>query len=188
VVRGSPRRQARRIRFHDYHEIYPIPGLYERIFYDTLQCQSPQVIRRLLSQVLPSVEMEPRELRVLDVGAGNGMVGEELRELSVGAVYGIDIIEEAAATDRDRPGVYDEYLVADLTDLEPDQREMLAGADLNAMTTVSALGFGDMSPRAFAVAYNLITTPGLVVFTIKEDFVCERDASGFNRLIRRMFR
>src|SRR5436305_13260775 len=31
----------RRIRFHDYPEIYEIPGLYERLFYDELRCDSP---------------------------------------------------------------------------------------------------------------------------------------------------
>ena len=29
---------ARRVRFHDYDEIYAIPGLYERLFRDVLQC------------------------------------------------------------------------------------------------------------------------------------------------------
>ena len=54
------------------------------------------------------------------------------------------------------------------------------------MTTVAALGFGDMPPLAFVRAYNLISTPGRVAFNIKEDFVHTRDPSGFSRLIRRM--
>jgi SAM-dependent methyltransferase len=180
--------ERRRIRFHDYHEIYNIPGCYERLFYDTLSCESPRVIRTLLAQVLAERETEPSELRVLDVGAGNGMVGQEFMELGVGAIFGIDIIKEAAAAaHRDRPGVYDRYLVADLTDLAPDQRDTLVSADLNTMTTVAALGFDDISPHAFVAAYNLISTPGLVAFTIKEDFVATRDLSGFGRLIQRMF-
>lgn len=179
--------ERRRIRFHDYHEIYDIPGFYERLFYDRLKCESPRVIRRLLARALTELGTEPGELRVLDVGAGNGMVGEELRELGVAAIYGIDIIKEAAAAaHRDRPGVYERYLVANLTNLACAEREMLAGANLNTMTTVAALGFGDMSPHAFAVAYNLISSPGLVAFTIKEDFVAKRDVRGFSRLIRRM--
>jgi SAM-dependent methyltransferase len=180
--------ERRRIRFHDYHEIYDIPGFYERLFYDKLECQSPRVIRRLLSRALTELATEPGELRVLDVGAGNGIVGEELRELGAGAVYGIDIIKEAAAAaHRDRPGVYERYLVTDLTDLARDERDTLAGANLNTMTTVAALGFDDIPPHAFAVAYNLISTPGLVAFTLKEEFVAKRDSSGFSNLIRRMF-
>jgi hypothetical protein len=42
----------------------------------------------------------------------------------VGSVYGIDIIEEAAAAaHRDRPGDYEWYLVADLTGLARDGRD-----------------------------------------------------------------
>jgi SAM-dependent methyltransferase len=180
--------ERRRIRFHDYHEIYDIPGFYERLFYDRLKCESPRVIRSLLAQVLSERGTEPGELRVLDVGAGNGMVGEELRELGAGAVYSIDIIEEAAAAaHRDCPGVYERYLVADLTDLTHDEHDTLAEADLNTMTTVAALGFDDLPPRAFAVAYNLISTPGLLAFSLKEDFVAKRDSSGFSSLIGRIF-
>ncbi len=142
----------------------------------------------LLAQVLGERGTEAAELRVLDVGAGNGIVGEELRELGAGTIFGVDIIEEAAtAVRRDRPGVYDQYLVADLTDLAPDERDTLVQADLNTMTTVAALGFDDIPPQAFAAAYNLISTPGLAAFTIKEDFVTSRDVSGFSELIDRMF-
>lgn len=179
--------RRRRIRFHDYHELYEIPGLYEEVFSHRLHCESPALITRLLGQELAESGTDPAELRVLDVGAGNGMVGEELRRLGVGTVYGIDIIPEAAsAAERDRPGVYDEYLVADLTDLSPEDRATLTGAELNTMTTVATLGFGDMPPLAFVEAYNLISTPGRAAFNIKEDFVRTRDLSGFSRLIRRM--
>jgi hypothetical protein len=89
------------------------------------------------------------------------MVGEELRKLGVGAVYSVDIIPEAAhAPHRDRPGVYDGYLTADLTTLTPDQRATLVDADLNTMTVVSALGFAGVPLRAFAQAYNLISRAG----------------------------
>jgi len=177
-----------RIRFHDYHRIYGIPGLYERLFYDKLECASPRVVRTLLSGVLDEQGVEPADLRVLDVGAGNGMVGEEIRALGAGAIHGVDIIEEAArAAERDRPEVYDDYVVADLTTLAPDQRGALAADNLNTMTTVAALGFGDIPPAAFSTAFNLIQTPGLLVFNIKEDFVAADDESGFNRLIKRMF-
>src|SRR5919206_4582863 len=60
--------ERRRIRFHDYHEIYNIPGLYERLFYDTLKCASPRVIRNQLARVLAKRGTEPSQLRVLDVG------------------------------------------------------------------------------------------------------------------------
>jgi predicted TPR repeat methyltransferase len=141
----------------------------------------------LLARALEEQGVDPAELRVLDVGAGNGMVGEEIRALGAGTVHGVDIIEEAAqAAARDRPDVYDGYLVADLTALGPAQREELGARRFNTMTTVAALGFGDIPPAAFATAFNLVETSGLIAFTIKEDFVTDHDATGFSHLINRM--
>jgi predicted TPR repeat methyltransferase len=177
-----------RIRFHDYRLIFGCPGLYEQLFHELLECTSPRVVRGLLSRALTEQGIDPAGLRVLDVGAGNGMVGEEIRALGAGTVHGVDIIEEAAsAAARDRPDVYDGYLVADLTALTPVQRAELAAHRFNAMTTVAALGFGDIPPAAFTTAFNLVETSGLVAFTIKEDFVAEHDSTGFSRLIKRMF-
>ncbi|GAA1169906.1 hypothetical protein GCM10009608_02970 [Pseudonocardia alaniniphila] len=176
-----------RIRFHDYHRIYDIPGMYEHLFYDMLECVSPRLVRDLLATALADHAMNPENLRVLDVGAGNGMVAEEIRTLGVETVHGVDILEEAAAAaHRDRPNVYDDYLVADLTDLTLEQHDTLVHADLNTMTTVAALGFGDIPPAAFVGAFNLIETPGLLAFTIKDDFLRDNDPSGFSRLIQRM--
>jgi predicted TPR repeat methyltransferase len=176
-----------RVRFHDYHVIYECPGLYEQLFDDVLECVSPRVVRGLLARAVADRGIAPADLRVLDVGAGNGMVGAEIRALGAGTVVGVDIIEEAArAAARDRPGVYDDYLVADLTALTPEQREELTARRFNAMTTVAALGFGDIPPAAFTTAFNLVEPSGLIAFTIKEDFVTDHDVTGFSRLIKQM--
>jgi predicted TPR repeat methyltransferase len=178
--------EQRRIRFHDYSEIFGIPGLYEQLFYDELKCDSPRTVATLLGEHMEAQKLPSEELRVLDVGAGNGMVGEELRKLGVAKLVGIDIIEAAAeATERDRPGVYDDFLVADLTNLSPDQKAELQGFELNCLSTVAALGFGDIPPDAFASAYNLIAPGGWVAFNLKDEFFEESDGSGFQRLIRR---
>jgi threonine/homoserine/homoserine lactone efflux protein len=42
----------RRIRFHDYGEIFKVPGLYEHLFHDVLDCRSPQVVCDLLGEQL----------------------------------------------------------------------------------------------------------------------------------------
>ncbi len=182
-VNGS----TRRYRFHDYADLYEVPGLYEQIFYDELKCQSPQVVCGLLSEVLASEYLDPADLRVFDVGAGNGMVGEELAKLGAAEIVGVDIIEEAAAAaDRDRPHVYDKYHVLDLTDVPPVARAELDDRQFNCLVTVAALGFGDIPPRAFAEAFNLTLDDGWVAFNIKEEFLAEGESSGFSRLIEHM--
>ncbi len=177
----------RRVRFHDYGEIYKIPGLYERLFYRILRCQSPSVVRGLLERELRHDGQDPGDLTVLDLGAGNGMVGEQLAELDVKRIVGVDIIQEAAdAARRDRPGIYDEYLVADFTRLDQKRRAWLGTFKFNCLTCVAALGFGDIPPRAFAEAFNLIEDGGWLALNIKEGFLDEHDDdTGFSRLIRR---
>jgi len=176
-----------RIRFHDYARIYSIPGLYEHLFYDRLECCSPEVVGTLLREELAAQALDPARLSVLDLGAGNGMVGEQLHEMGVASIVGIDLIPEAAAAaERDRPGIYRDYLVVDVCDLGPRQRRELRGHSFNCLVTVAALGFGDIPPRAFAEAFNLVSDGGLIAFNIKEHFLDEDDPTGFSRLIGRL--
>lgn len=179
--------KTRRVRFHDYDQVFDIPGLYEKIFYDALKCCSPSYVVNLFKDVAGEWGVKLNELKVLDVGAGNGMVADELRHRGVDKVVGVDIIEEAkTAALRDRPDVYDDYRVADLTDLPQPEEEALRKHGLNCMTTVAALGYGDIPPAAFLKALDMIDTPAWLAFNIKEDFLHESDQSGFSRLIRRM--
>ncbi len=178
------------LRFHDYDKVYQVPGLYEALFYQRLRCCSPYVVVQLLSQVLTDYPESISDLRVLDVGAGNGIVGQELRAQGAPYVAGIDILPEAReAAMRDRPGVYDEYHVADLTDLSDMQRHHLITAKLNCLTIVAALGFGDIPTAAFISACNIIDEKGWLAFNIKEDFLDESlDGTGFSRLIHKLIR
>ena len=174
----------RRIRFHDYAEIYAVPGLYERLFYEELRCDSPRTVRGVLEGVLRAEDTDPASLVVLDLGSGNGMVGEQLAEAGAGAVVGIDILPEAAeAAERDRPGVYDDYHVVDLTERTPEAEAALTAAPFNCLTSVAALGFGDIPAVAFERAVDAIADDGLVAFTIRDRFLDDDDESGFSALI-----
>lgn len=176
-----------RIEFHDYAAIYKHPGLYEQLFYDRLKCNSPRKLSDLLHEVVLDSGGDPTRLRVLDVGAGNGMVGELLVERGVARVVGIDIIPEAGeACWRDRPGSYDAYYVADLTRQDRELQTELLDWRFDAMTMVAALGFGDIPVPAFAAAWNLIAEDGWVAFNVKESFLDNSDTSGFSRLIKRL--
>ena len=176
--------ETRRIRFHDYDEIYKVPGLYERLFADALSCDSPRVVVDLLHDALRQEDQRPQDLQVLDFGAGNGMVGAELARIDSGAIVGVDLLEEAKlAAERDRPGVYDAYHALDMTELAPQSREQLAQHDFNCLTCVAALGFGDVPPEAFVNAFELVADDGWVAFNIRERFVEEDDTSGFSRTL-----
>ncbi|WP_214370586.1 class I SAM-dependent DNA methyltransferase [Pseudonocardia sp. H11422] len=175
----------REIRFHDYAEIYSIEGLYEQLFYDILKCNSPRTVCSLLKAELTRAGANPGELRVLDLGAGNGLMGEELVGAGVASVVGVDIIPEAReAALRDRPGVYADFHILDMTALSEQQRAELRGHRFTALTCVAALGFDDIPPAAFRGAFNVVDDGGWVAFTIKDSFLSDQDSSGFAGLIK----
>lgn len=179
--------KTRRIRFHDYDEIYQVPGLYEQVFYDRLKCTSPTKVTSILESSVRQSQVNFTELRVLDLGAGNGMMGEELKKHGVSRLVGVDIIPEAyEATVRDRPGLYDAYYVEDFTTLAEDKKDDIASWQCDCMVTVAALGFGDIPTKAFIEAFNIIKQQGWVAFNIKETFFDNSDKTGFSTMIREL--
>lgn len=179
--------KQRKIRFHDYDEIYQVPGLYEQLFYDRLKCTSPSKVASILESAIKQSEDHFTELRALDLGAGNGMMGEELKKRGVSRLIGVDIISEAyEATIRDRPGLYDAYYVEDFTKLDAEQRDDIASWQCDCMVTVAALGFGDIPTTAFVEAFNIIKEQGWIAFNIKESFFDNSDKSGFSKMTREL--
>ena len=176
-----------RLRFHDYDRIYQRPGLYEQVFYDRLKCTSPKVVGDILKRTVDATDCNFSELRVLDLGAGNGMMGDVLKSYGVARLVGVDIISEAKdACLRDRPSVYDEYYVADFTQLNGQLTDEISDWSIDCLTSVAALGFGDIPPKAFFEALRFVQAGGWVAFNIKETFLDASDNSGFSRFIREL--
>lgn len=175
------------IRFHDYDRIYSVPGLYEQIFYTRLKCDSPRFLAQRLHEVLAAAGDDLNRQRVLDFGAGNGMMGQELAHYGVSRLVGADISQAARdALSRDRPGLYDDYFVGDLSRHDDALMAALGEWDFNCLTTVAALGYDDIPVAAFQRAFNLIGDGGWIAFNIKETFLGESDSSGLALLIKRL--
>jgi len=164
-----------------------VAGLYEELFCKRLRCLSPLVVCQQLELDLIASGLSPSSLRVLDLGAGNGMVGEELRHIGVQSIVGTDILPEAAeAVERDRPHVYDAYHVLDFTHLTPLERAHLKAYRFNCLACVAALGFADIPTKAFVTAFDLIADAAWIAFNIKEEFILNPGRSPFATLIRQM--
>jgi predicted TPR repeat methyltransferase len=181
--------ERRRIRLHDYAEIFNVPGLYETLFAERLDCDSPRVVCGLLREQLDEAGIDASDLIALDFGAGNGMVGEVLDELGIGTIVGLDLLQEARqAALRDRPDVYEDYHAIDLTDMDADERAELRDVDFDLLTCVAALGFGDIPPVAFAEALNFVSDGGWVAFNVRDRFFDEQDPTGFGGFLQQLFR
>lgn len=179
--------QTTELRFHDYNTIYNKPGLYEQLFYDRLKCSSPKKVADRLKQSLDAVGEHLTEMRILDLGAGNGIMGEEIKAHGASRLIGVDIIPEAReACYRDRPDVYDDYYIVDFINLSPKEHEEINSWSIDCLTSVAALGFGDIPPKAFFQGLQFVKTGGWVAFNIKETFLDNSDKSGFSRFIREL--
>jgi hypothetical protein len=177
----------RELRLHDYAEIFAVPGLYEHVVTDILGCSSPEVVADLLVRAVVEAGEDPGEMTVLDLGAGNGCVAEQLAMRRFSTLVGVDLTPAAAeAAERDRPGLYADYAVGDLTDLPARERARLDARTFDAMVCVAALGFGDIPTEAFLAAFERVRPGGWVAFNIKESFLDPADESGFGSALRGM--
>lgn len=154
----------RRLAFHDYAGIYAVPGLYERVFYDELGMCSAEVVVGAWADALDRLGRDPTAERVLDVGAGNGIGGERIRALGVERLIGLDLEPHARlAAERDREGVYDDYLIRDLADCPLDE---LHDHGFTSVLALSAVGVGHLPAAALERALTLLPDTGLFAFAV----------------------
>ena len=174
-IEYGPPEDRQRVGFHDYAALYGVPGLYEAVFYDTLEMCSADVVVGLYADALEDLGRPGDEERVFDLGAGNGIGGEVLRrEVGPATVVGLDLEPTAReAAERDRPEAYDEYLIADLA-ASPDTLEDLRKRDFSALVGVSAIGEGHIPLELLANTIHRVLRPGgLFAFAVFDELLPE---------------
>lgn len=124
--------------------------------------------------VSPSVSDElVGPLTILDVAAGNGIVGAELRnqlagEPGIRRLIGTDLLESArSAALRDRPNIYDDYVAADLT--QPHDSALPPSSDIVVICAALGPGDGDLPLEAVDGAISLLREGGLLVLTVNAE-------------------
>ena len=148
-----------------------------------LQCQSPQQLILLLRQYLasdgPNLSRGP--LRIIDIAAGNGRVGVELRaslgkQPGISRLVGTDLMESAKlAAMRDRkPYPYDEYVVADLIACSDPAVQEWTRERFDVVTICAALGpgDGDLPLEVVDAVTRFLLVGGLLVFTVNHRTRC----------------
>ena len=159
--------RSERLRVQDYRRVYAVPGLYEAIVVDKLKCRSPERVALLLASVARALGRAPETVRVLDLGAGNGVSGQALSARGLTPVVGLDIEPGArAAAIRDRPHTYQRYLTADLLALTPAQARAIRALEPNALACVGAIGLNHVPPASVAAALELLDGDSLLAYTL----------------------
>lgn len=161
VVRGDERLQ---INIHDYDAIYAVPGLYEHVLQLRLQCRSPQTMAAALSARVAASEGAGAGVRCLDVGAGSGMSGAALSVAGLTPTVGLDVSPvAAAAVQRDRPGLYERYVVGALGEI--DLPPLINTYRLNALVSSAALTGGHIEPDVLAETWAAFAPGDWLAFT-----------------------
>jgi SAM-dependent methyltransferase len=175
------------VHLHDYARLYGVSGLYEYVVQDLLGCRSPQVTAEALARALTRLALNPAEVRLLDLGAGTGLVGELVRELGVAAVVGVDALAAArVACRRDRPGVYRDYRVGDLGNPGPELLAQLRRLRPNGLVAAGAFGGTHVPAAALVNALALLPSGAPVVFTIDERWMRTDAPGGFRTPVNRL--
>jgi SAM-dependent methyltransferase len=162
--------RKQRFNIHDYATLYRVPWLYDIALYHNLVCRTPTEMSAAIDRVWKALEVDRSKLRALELGAGSGAFGHELRHtLHIPHLEAIDICPEAAeAAMRDRAGLYDAYHIDDLTKLSPTAEVALSKAAFNVVAMASATGWGNHIPLAgFETSFDLLVPGGWYIFHVK---------------------
>lgn len=183
-IEYGPPDARRRVGFHEYSAIYAVPGLYERVFYEELGMCSADVVVGLYAEALRSLGRDGAQERILDLGAGSGIGGEVLRrEVGATTIVGLDLEPAAAeATARDHPGLYADFVVADLA-TDSGIFDTLAAHDFSALIAVSAIGAGHIPLELLAETIERLLRPGgLFAFAVADELLPDFFADFFARV------
>ncbi|HTO69957.1 MAG TPA: methyltransferase domain-containing protein [Myxococcota bacterium] len=177
----------RQIRFRGDPRLWEWPGVFEHLVRNLLRGNAPGALCHLLHRELRNAKLSPTDLRVIDLFAGNGWMGEELATVGALEIVGVDAsAAAAAAVERDHPDVYRSYLVVDMRRLSESQRDDLMAYDFNCLTCVDPLAVEEPAPNAFAEAFNLLAPDGWAAFHLNAETAEGGRDSRFARLVHKM--
>lgn len=142
---------------------------------------APERAARVLSDRLRETgRPSPKDCRILDVGAGTGLVGEELRRLGHGNVVGWDCSPDMLRV-AEAKACYAELHCVDLCD-SADALRTSTGIETGSFD--AAISVGTFTPHhlgidALSTAIAFLRSPGgLLVLSLRDDFV-DDGSNGF---------
>jgi predicted TPR repeat methyltransferase len=112
-----------------------------------------------------------REARILDAGAGTGLVAKALRPLGYRNLVGIDCSRGMLARAEEK-GVYDALYCADL-----EQPLAFPTASFGAVVSVGVFTYGHVQASCLDELIRVTAPGGFVIFSLRPDFYEQSDFS-----------
>ncbi|KAL9967994.1 hypothetical protein ACROYT_G026318 [Oculina patagonica] len=106
-----------------------------------------------------------QEIRIMDAGAGTGLVGVELHKLGYDNIDALDI-SQGMLNEAKKKNVYQKFICAPLSD---QRTPGIEAGEYDALVCVGTLVFAHVKPAAFDEIVRMVKNGGLVCFTLRAD-------------------
>ncbi len=120
---------------------------------------APRAAAELLEKYVPD-----KEAKVLDAGAGTGMVGVELARRDFTQITALDMSPGMLATAKEK-GVYEDFVIGELGKSLPFETDAFAGT-----TCVGVFTYGHALPESLDELIRATKPGGPVVFSMRTDY------------------
>ncbi|XP_031550725.1 methyltransferase-like protein 27 [Actinia tenebrosa] len=108
---------------------------------------------------------DKQKMRILDVGAGTGIIGQHLKELGYTGIDGLDISQKMLNIARDK-GIYKNLICAALSEKKIDQ---IQTGYYDALISSGTITVGHVLPPALDEIVRLVKPGGVICFSIRVD-------------------
>ncbi|XP_078379612.1 methyltransferase-like protein 27 isoform X2 [Oculina patagonica] len=165
--------------FEDLMEFYKeAASVYDKDVKANRGYVGPETGAEILANTLKQFKFS-EDARILDVGAGTGLVGEELVKRKFINIDALDA-SEAILKEAEKKGVYKSFFV-DV--LGPNQRLQMADNCYDAAIAVGVFTLNHVKAEgAFDEMARVVRSGGLVCFTIREDVMFEEEYGYQNKM------
>ncbi|MFT5509377.1 MAG: putative TPR repeat methyltransferase [Hyphomicrobiaceae bacterium] len=140
----------------DSHDVYEDwAPTYEQNLQQDYGYIAPELAADVLSRYCPD-----KNIRILDLGCGTGLVGVELFKRGFNRFDGLDVSQGMLDVARSKQ-IYGDLIVADMTQLID-----LSGRSYDAAIAVGCFGGGHLGPQHLAGIIKCVTAGGILLFYI----------------------
>ena len=134
---------------------------------------------KLFEKVLSKLGFE-KDCKILDVGAGTGLVGNEMYKLGYANLTGIDLSEEMLA-EASKKGVYKHLVQVDMYNFDIS----IYSQKFDAVISIGTFTVGQLKPEIIPKLARFVRPGGVVCISFR-DITWENPETGFTKQVEEM--